>query len=157
MSHSAGQAKSGFGHTAALSLGALGVVYGDIGTSPLYAFKEAFAGPHGLYPTEANILAALSAFFWAVLVIVSMKYVWIVLRFDNEGEGGVLALTALAHRVAGASRGATISASRNGDGTGRPKGLSRFESRSRPRRTRRNRTTASPRPVSHGRANACAA
>ena len=92
----------------ALALAALGVVYGDIGTSPLYAFKEAFAGPHGLYPTEANILAALSAFFWAVLVIVSMKYVWIVLRFDNEGEGGVLALTALAHRVAGASRGGML-------------------------------------------------
>jgi KUP system potassium uptake protein len=92
----------------ALALAALGVVYGDIGTSPLYAFKEAFAGPHGLYPTEANILAALSAFFWAVLVIVAMKYVWIVLRFDNEGEGGVLALTALAHRVAGVSRGGML-------------------------------------------------
>lgn len=85
----------------ALAVGALGVVYGDIGTSPLYAFKEAFIGPHGLAPTEANVLAALSAFFWAMMLIISIKYVWIVLKFDNEGEGGVLALTALAHRIAG--------------------------------------------------------
>jgi len=83
----------------ALTLGALGVVYGDIGTSPLYAFKEAFSGPHGLPPTELNVLAALSAFFWALILIISIKYVWIVLKFDNEGEGGVLALTALAHRI----------------------------------------------------------
>ena len=87
-----------------LALAALGVVYGDIGTSPLYALKEAFTGPHGIDPTEANLLATLSAFFWAVLVIVSLKYVWIVLRFDNEGEGGVLALTALAHRLARSAR-----------------------------------------------------
>lgn len=83
----------------ALSVGALGVVYGDIGTSPLYAFKEAFSGTHGLAPTELNVLAALSAFFWALLLIIAIKYVWVVLKFDNEGEGGVLALTALAHRV----------------------------------------------------------
>lgn len=82
----------------ALAVGALGVVYGDIGTSPLYAFKEAFTGPHGMAPTELNVLAALSAFFWALMLIISIKYVWIVLKFDNEGEGGVLALTALAHR-----------------------------------------------------------
>jgi KUP system potassium uptake protein len=89
---------------AGLALAALGVVYGDIGTSPLYAFKEAFIGPHGLDPTDANVLATLSAFFWAVLVIISLKYVWVVLRFDNEGEGGVLALTALAHRVSRSPR-----------------------------------------------------
>jgi KUP system potassium uptake protein len=83
----------------ALAAGALGVVYGDIGTSPLYAFKEAFSGPHGLAVSEPNVLAALSAFFWALLLIISIKYVWIVLKFDNEGEGGVLALTALAHRI----------------------------------------------------------
>lgn len=83
----------------ALTLGALGVVYGDIGTSPLYAFKEAFSGPHGMAPTELNVLAALSAFFWAMMLIISIKYVWIVLKFGNEGEGGVLALTALAHRI----------------------------------------------------------
>ncbi|MBJ6609372.1 MAG: potassium transporter Kup [Candidatus Thiothrix moscowensis] len=80
----------------ALMLAALGVVYGDIGTSPLYAFKEAFA--HGLQPTHANVLATLSALFWAVTLTISVKYVWIVLRFDNKGEGGVLALLALAQR-----------------------------------------------------------
>jgi len=85
--------------TAALTLAALGVVYGDIGTSPLYAFKEAFAGAHGLAVTHAHVLATLSALFWAVMLVISLKYVWIVLRFDNDGEGGVLALTALAHRV----------------------------------------------------------
>ena len=89
-------AKRGIG---LLALTALGVVYGDIGTSPLYAFKEAFSGSHGLAPTDANILAALSAFFWAVTLNISFKYVGIVLKFDNAGEGGVLALTALAHRI----------------------------------------------------------
>lgn len=90
-------AKPGIG---LLALTALGVVFGDIGTSPLYAFKEAFSGSHGLAPTETNILAALSAFFWAVTLSISLKYVGIVLKFDNAGEGGVLALTALAHRIA---------------------------------------------------------
>jgi KUP system potassium uptake protein len=84
--------------TGALALAALGVVYGDIGTSPLYAFKEAFAGTHGLAPTEPNVLAALSALFWAMTLIISIKYVWVMLKFDNEGEGGVLALAALANR-----------------------------------------------------------
>lgn len=85
--------------TAKLTLAALGVVYGDIGTSPLYAFKEAFAGSHAMALTEVNVLATLSSLFWAVMLIVSFKYVWIVLRFSNDGEGGVLALTALAQRV----------------------------------------------------------
>ncbi|NMG43886.1 potassium transporter Kup [Aromatoleum toluvorans] len=83
-----------------LALAALGVVYGDIGTSPLYAFKEAFHGSHALAVSEASVLATLSAFFWAMMLIISLKYVWIVLKFDNDGEGGVLALTALAHRRA---------------------------------------------------------
>jgi len=82
-----------------LTLAALGVVYGDIGTSPLYAFKEAFSGPHGLPLTEANVLAVLSMMFWSVTLIVSLKYVTIVLRFDNGGEGGILALLALASRL----------------------------------------------------------
>jgi len=85
--------------TGALSLAALGVVYGDIGTSPLYAFKEAFTGPHALAVSEANVLATLSAMFWAMMLIISIKYVWVMLRFDNDGEGGVLALTALANRL----------------------------------------------------------
>ncbi|OIR19645.1 Low affinity potassium transport system protein kup [mine drainage metagenome] len=92
----------------ALALAALGVVYGDIGTSPLYAFKEAFTGAHGLAPTEPNVLATLSALFWAMMLIISIKYVWIMLKFDNDGEGGVLALTALANRAAkGATRWTT--------------------------------------------------
>jgi KUP system potassium uptake protein len=83
----------------ALTLAALGIVFGDIGTSPLYAFKEAFTGPHALGLSPENVLATLSALLWAVLIIVSVKYVWIVLKYDNDGEGGVLALTALAHRL----------------------------------------------------------
>ncbi len=82
-----------------LTLAALGVVYGDIGTSPLYAFKEAFSGTHGLPLTEANVLAVLSMMFWSITLIVSLKYVTIVLRFDNGGEGGILALLALASRL----------------------------------------------------------
>ena len=82
-----------------MSLGALGVVFGDIGTSPLYAFKEAFGGEHALPLTEANVLGVLSLIFWSVMLIVSVKYVLFVLRFDNKGEGGVLALLALASQV----------------------------------------------------------
>ncbi len=93
--------------TAALTLAALGVVYGDIGTSPLYAFKEAFSGPHAMALNQQNVLAALSALFWAVTCIISVKYVWLVLRFDNDGEGGVLALTALTHRLAERQRAST--------------------------------------------------
>ena len=84
---------------AALSLAALGVVFGDIGTSPLYAFKQAFGGTHPLPLSEANVLGVLSLIFWAVMLIVSLKYVSFVLRFDNKGEGGVLALLALASQL----------------------------------------------------------
>ena len=80
---------------AALTLGAVGVVYGDIGTSPLYAFKEVFAA--GRIPlTEANVLGVLSLFFWTLTVIVSLKYVMLIMRADNHGEGGLMALLALA-------------------------------------------------------------
>ena len=82
-----------------LVLAALGIVYGDIGTSPLYAFKEAFAAEHGLSASPDHVLVTLSALFWAITLIISIKYVWVVLRHDNDGEGGVLALTALAHRA----------------------------------------------------------
>ncbi|MEI6413158.1 MAG: potassium transporter Kup [Pseudomonadota bacterium] len=85
--------------TGTLALAALGIVYGDIGTSPLYAFKEVFNGPHGLPLGEVQVFAALSAIFWAVLMIISVKYVWFMLHLDNQGEGGVLALTALVHRL----------------------------------------------------------
>ena len=94
-----GSASNGKSSLTILTLAALGVVYGDIGTSPLYAFKEAFSGAHGLPLTEANVLAVLSMMFWSVTLIVSLKYVTIVLRFDNGGEGGILALLALASRL----------------------------------------------------------
>src|SRR5260221_3343277 len=92
--------KPGNPKLATLTLAALGVVYGDIGTSPLYAFKEAFNGSHGLPLNEANILAVLSLMFWSLMLIVSLKYVTMMLRFDNRGEGGILALLALASRAA---------------------------------------------------------
>jgi KUP system potassium uptake protein len=84
----------------ALTLAALGVVYGDIGTSPLYAFREAFSGSHAIALSTANVLAVLSMMFWTVTVIVSLKYVVVMLRFDNRGEGGVLALLSWALQVA---------------------------------------------------------
>jgi KUP system potassium uptake protein len=79
-------------------IGAIGVVYGDIGTSPLYTLREAFHGSHGLPLTPANVLGVLSVIFWALVIIVTLKYVTLVLRADNRGEGGVLALTALVSR-----------------------------------------------------------
>ena len=78
-----------------LTLGALGVVYGDIGTSPLYAFKECFGEHYGLLATRANVLGILSLIFWALIVIISIKYLLFVMRADNRGEGGILALTSL--------------------------------------------------------------
>jgi KUP system potassium uptake protein len=78
-----------------LSLGALGVVYGDIGTSPLYAVKECFHGTHAIPVSETNVYGVLSLMFWSLVVVVSGKYLSFVLRADNEGEGGMLALLAL--------------------------------------------------------------
>jgi KUP system potassium uptake protein len=80
---------------AILSLGALGVVYGDIGTSPLYALKECFTGHHSVAPTSENVLGVLSLVFWAMTFVVSFKYLAFVMRADNRGEGGILALLAL--------------------------------------------------------------
>ncbi len=82
-------------YVAALSLAALGVVYGDIGTSPLYALKETFHHGHGVAVTPANIMGAISLIFWALVIVITVKYVAFVLRADNRGEGGILALTAL--------------------------------------------------------------
>jgi KUP system potassium uptake protein len=83
---------------AALTLAAVGIVYGDIGTSPLYAFKEVFA--HGHVPlTPANILGVLSLMFWTLTVVVSIKYVVLILRADNNGEGGLIAMLALASQA----------------------------------------------------------
>lgn len=81
---------------AALSLGALGVVYGDIGTSPLYTVKELFSPGHGVAVTTPDVTGAISAIVWLLILVVSLKYALIVLRAGNQGEGGALALTALA-------------------------------------------------------------
>jgi KUP system potassium uptake protein len=78
-----------------LSLAALGVVYGDIGTSPLYAMRESLHGAHGVQPTPENVLGLLSLFAWALVIVVSVKYIAFVMRADNCGEGGIIALTAL--------------------------------------------------------------
>jgi KUP system potassium uptake protein len=78
-----------------LSLGALGVVYGDIGTSPLYAFKECFAEAHHLAVTRENVLGILSLIFWSLITVISVKYLVFVMRADNRGEGGILALMSL--------------------------------------------------------------
>ena len=83
-------------YLAVLTLGALGVVYGDIGTSPLYALRECFGGSHPLTATPDNVLGVLSLVFWSLLLIVSLKYLAIVLRATNRGEGGILSLMALA-------------------------------------------------------------
>ena len=81
--------------TSWLALVALGVVYGDIGTSPLYAIRECFFGPHAVAPSRANVLGVLSLVFWTLVVVVTLKYHVYVLRADNRGEGGILALMAL--------------------------------------------------------------
>src|SRR3989475_4205218 len=84
---------------AALSLAALGVVFGDIGTSPLYAFRECFHPDHGITATPAAVYGVLSLIVWALIVVVSVKYVAFIMRLDNRGEGGILALLALALRL----------------------------------------------------------
>src|SRR3954470_8222610 len=84
--------------TAKLTLAALGVVFGDIGTSPLYTVKECFSEFTGLQPTHDNVLGILSLITWLLIVIVTLKYVIVVMRADNRGEGGVLALMALVSR-----------------------------------------------------------
>jgi KUP system potassium uptake protein len=82
--------------TAGLTLLALGVVYGDIGTSPLYAVKETFAPSHGIDLDTANILGGLSTIFWSLIIVVTLKYVTLIMRANNKGEGGIMALLALA-------------------------------------------------------------
>jgi KUP system potassium uptake protein len=83
-------------YQAGLMIGALGVVFGDIGTSPLYALRECFHGPHAVAPTPANVLGVLSLIFWSLCIIVSIKYLTFVMRAGNKGEGGILALMSLA-------------------------------------------------------------
>ncbi|WP_449245192.1 potassium transporter Kup [Desulfobacca acetoxidans] len=87
--------------TLVMALGALGVVYGDIGTSPLYAIKECFHGFHAIEVTRANILGVMSLIFWSLTIVVTIKYVTFILKADNEGEGGIYALAALFLRKGG--------------------------------------------------------
>jgi len=82
-----------------LVVGAIGIVYGDIGTSPIYAFRETFAGHHTLIPDRLHIYGVLSLIFWSMMIIVTLKYVTIIMRADNKGEGGSLALLALINRT----------------------------------------------------------
>ena len=84
---------------AALVVGAIGVVFGDIGTSPLYTLKEAFSPHYGLVANHDTVLGILSLVFWALMIVVTLKYVTIIMRADNEGEGGIMALMALAQRT----------------------------------------------------------
>lgn len=86
---------------AALTLGALGVVYGDIGTSPLYTMKEIFSPGTGIPLDAAHLIGAVSVIFWGLMMVVSLKYILLILRADNRGEGGIMALTALAAKAAG--------------------------------------------------------
>ena len=85
-------------HLLGLGLGALGVVYGDIGTSPLYALRECFHGDHAVPPTHDNVLGVLSLVFWSLIIVISIKYLAFVTRADNRGEGGILALMSLVPR-----------------------------------------------------------
>src|SRR3569623_3606168 len=105
--HGDAHTTAGFG---ALMLGSIGVVSGDIGPSPLYAFREAVmaaSGTEGL-PTQAAVLGVLSLILWALIVVVTLKYVVILLRADNNGEGGTLALLALAQRAVGSAGGGLV-------------------------------------------------
>ena len=90
-------------HLIRLSVAALGVVFGDIGTSPLYALRECMHGPHGVEPTPDHVLGILSLVFWSLFVVISVKYLAVLMRADNQGEGGILALLALALERQGAA------------------------------------------------------
>src|SRR2546429_1411977 len=104
--HGEAHATAGFG---ALTLGSIGIVYGDIGTSPLYALREAVtAASAGGEVTSQAVLGVLSLILWALIVTVTLKYVLILLRADNHGEGGTLALMALAQRALGKRAGAIV-------------------------------------------------
>src|SRR5438270_13091493 len=85
----------------ALMLGAIGVVYGDIGTSPLYTMKESFLGPHPLAVDRLHIFGVLSLIFWSLMLVVTVKYVFVAMRADNKGEGGSFALLSLISRSLG--------------------------------------------------------
>ena len=91
----------------ALMVGAIGIVYGDIGTSPLYAMKESFVGAHPLAVDPLHIFGVLSLTFWSLMLIVTLKYVLVAMRADNKGEGGSFALLALISRNLGEKKWAS--------------------------------------------------
>ena len=103
-SHAAAHA-TGYDRKAFLTLAALGVVYGDIGTSPLYAVRETVLAAIGHVSSRMAVMGGISLIFWSLMIVVTLKYVVLIMRADNEGEGGVLALASLAHRSPGLSRG----------------------------------------------------
>src|SRR5882672_3496067 len=91
--------------TLPLTVAALGVVFGDLGTSPLYALQEAFTGPHAADVSRDNVIGIVSLFLWSLVLVVTIKYIAFLMRADNRGEGGILALLALARtRVTGRMR-----------------------------------------------------
>ena len=92
------------GSLAKLAVGAIGIVFGDIGTSPIYAFRETFAGHHTLHVDQMHVYGVLSLIFWSMMIIVTLKYVMIIMRADNKGEGGSLALLALINRQIGGQK-----------------------------------------------------
>jgi KUP system potassium uptake protein len=102
-SNASGAATHSHGHgpkgLAGLIVGAIGVVFGDIGTSPLYTLKQAFLPHYGLTPDHVTVLGVLSLVFWALMIVVTLKYVTIIMRADNQGEGGIMSLMALAQRT----------------------------------------------------------
>src|SRR5687768_9688854 len=87
-----------------LAVGAIGIVFGDIGTSPLYAFRETFVGPHPLAIDDLHIFGVISLIFWSMTLVVSIQYVGILMSADNKGEGGTLALVALLSRKIGTAK-----------------------------------------------------
>ncbi len=92
-----------------LAMGALGIIYGDIGTSPLYTIKECFSGAHGVAPTADNILGVLSLIFWSLMLVVGLKYVVFIMRADNKGEGGIFSLLSMLQgRTRGGREWATL-------------------------------------------------
>src|SRR5205823_13607983 len=97
-----------FRRTAGLTIAGLGVVYGDIGTSPLYAVRESALAAGGHMPGAAAVMGVVSLIFWSLIVVVTLKYVTLIMQADNEGEGGILALSALAHRTPGLSKRAKL-------------------------------------------------
>lgn len=106
-SHEESQGHHAGGSLATLVVGAVGVVFGDIGTSPIYAFRETFVGHHKLLVDPAHIYGVLSLIFWSMMIVVTFKYVTIIMRADNKGEGGSLALLALINRQSEGARWST--------------------------------------------------